>query len=265
MPKKKIELTGIFRAVTQSLEANQQTLDQADTHNQDHGSNMVQTFQIITSALEKKKKSSDSAALAYAAKALSKSTTSSSGQLYAQNLSEAAARFKGKPVDAQGALQLLQTLIGSQGGVSSAAGGGDMLNSLLGGLSGAETQQQAAQTGGDDLLGALLGGFGGQPAPVQQPSPAGGGDLFGMLLGGLTGGSTTSGGGQQAGGLDLQDLLSAGMAFMQAKQQGQGNLQALVQAIAASSGMGSSSHRSQSTQIVVESYLQALTQAKKPA
>jgi hypothetical protein len=156
-------------------------------------------------------------------------------------------------------------LIGSQGGAASAAGGGDMLNSLLGGLAGAETQQPAAQGGGDDLLGALLGGLGGQPAAAQQPSPTSSGDLLGTLLGGLTGGGTTSAGGQQTSGLDLQDLLSAGMAFMQAKQQGQGNLQALVQAIAASSGMGTSSDRSQSTQLVVESYLQALTTMKKPA
>src|SRR5512142_3308376 len=102
-----VNLAGIFQSVTQSLAENQQALNQADEYNQDHGNNMVQTFQTITEALQQKKGASDSAALSYAAKKLAKQTTSGSGQLYAQNLAQAANLFKGKQIDLPSAIALL--------------------------------------------------------------------------------------------------------------------------------------------------------------
>jgi hypothetical protein len=245
MPQNRVDLVNIFQSVTRALVENQQNLDQADTYNQDHGSNMVQTFQTITNALEQKKGSSDSAALAYAAKSLSKRSASSSGKLYAQNLNLAAAQFKGKKVDEQGAMELLQTLIGS-----SQAG-----------------QPASSQPAGGDMLGALLGGLTGSTAPAQQNAPAAGDDMLGMLLGGLTG----AGGSQnqqqtqpgQQGELGLQNLLAGGLAYLQAKQSGQGNMQALIQAFAAGSGMGNSTHRTESTQVVIQAFLQALSSMKR--
>ena len=56
----------------------------------------------------------------------------------------------------------------------------------------------------------------------------------------------------------MGDLLNAGMAFMQAKQSGGSTATALIQAFVAGSGMGNSNHRTQSTQLVVNSFLQAL-------
>jgi hypothetical protein len=137
-----------------------------------------------------------------------------------------------------------------------------MLGSLLGGLAeGSAPTQQGSSAGGGDLLGSLLGGLAESGASSQQGSSAGGGDLLGSLLGSLAGGGTGNAEAQQGNGIDLQDLLAAGMAFMQARQQGQGNLQALVQAFVAGSGMGGSAHRDQSTQVVVQSFLQALSGA----
>ncbi len=81
--------------------------------------------------------------------------------------------------------------------------------------------------------------------------------MLGSLLGGLAGGQTP-GAGAQPSGLDAGDLLQAGMAFLQAKQGGQGNMQALVGAFMAGSGMGNTTHRTQSTQLVVNTFLQAL-------
>lgn len=260
--KQRVDLAGLFQSVTDSLAENQQQLDHLDEYNHDHGDNMVQTFQTITNALEKKKGSTDGAALAYAAKQLSRSANSSSSKLYADNLAQAAVQFKGKQVDSKGALELLSTLIGA-GQTQSAPqtqsqgmAGADMLGALLGGMGGAQQQPQQPQTSGaGDLLGALLGGMGGAQQQPQQPQSAGG-DLLGSLLGGLTGQSTGSG---QSSGLGLDDLLAGGMAYLQAKQSGQGNAQALIQAFLAASGMGQSAHRQESTQVVVQSFLQALS------
>ena len=283
MTQPRLDLPSLFGAVAQALAQNQQALDQADEVNHDHGTNMVRTFQNITQALLAKQGKSDSVALAYAAKKLANSSTSSSGKLYAQGLAQAAAQFKGKRVDQRGAMDLLQTLIGGgqavqpaggdllgsllgglaggQAQPSAPSGGGDLLGSLLGGLAGGEQPQPqtSPQSAGGDLLGTLLGGLAGgeQAQPQTAPQSAGGGDLLGALLGGMTGGnaSTAAGAGN---GLDLGDLLNAGMAFLQAKQSGAGTMQALVQAFMSVSGMGRSAHRTESTELVINSFLQAL-------
>ncbi|TLN17437.1 dihydroxyacetone kinase subunit L [bacterium] len=273
MTQNSVDLAGLFGSVTQALAENQHNLNQADEYNSDHGDNMVRTFETITGALEKKKGSSASTALSYAAKQLSKSTSSGSGKLYAQNLNQAAAQMKGKSLDQRGALDLLQTLIGASGAQSQAptqGGGNDMLGALLGGMAGGQgtTQggQASAQGGMEDLLGALLGGGqstaqGGQGQSQPAASQGGAGDLLGALLGGGQSQAPAQGGGQS--GLDLQDLLSGAMAFMQAKQSGGNTMTALVQGFMAASGMGSTADRQQSTQIVVNAFLQALSQGAK--
>ena len=278
-----IDLGKLFQTVTRDLVKNQQVLNQADDYNQNHGDNMVRTFQTITKAVQLKQKqgSSDSAALAYAAKRLAKSGSGASAQLYSQSLTRAAEQFKGKAVDQRGAMSLLQTLIGGgAGGAQStqASAGGDLLGSLLGGMAGGSegpgassgsadllgsllggmmggSEQPSAPSGGGDLLGSLLGGMmGGSEGQSSVPAPSG--DLLGSLLGGLSGSSGSSGGLQD--GLDLGDLLNVGMTFMQYKQQGKSTLEALVAAFMAMSGMGKSKDRTQSTQLVVSSFLKAL-------
>lgn len=249
-----LDLIPIFQAVTQALTQNQQSLNLADEYNQDHGTNMVQTFQTITNALEQKQGKAASVGLAYAAKQLAKTASSSSGQMYAQNLAQAATQFKGKSFDAQSALSLLQMLIGS-----GAQAGGQAAPATVQGARATvgRTPAETAPQGGD-LLGTLLGGLasGGQTAASQQ-QPAGG-DLLGSLLGGLTGAQQQSGQSQQDG-LGLDDLLNAGMAFYQSKQHGGSNMDALLQAFMSGSGMGNTVHREQSTQLVVNTFLQALS------
>jgi hypothetical protein len=236
MAQNRVDLVNIFQTVSQNLAQNQPALDQADEYNHDHGTNMVQTFQTITNSLQQKQARSASTALTYAAKNLAKNTTSGSGKLYAQGLTQAASKFKGKSVDSKGALDLLQTLI---------SGG-----------------QTTPQSGGGDLLGSLLGQMtaGGQSQPSETSQP--GGDMLSSLLGGLTGSQSGSSGSNS--GFDLEDLVNAGKSFMQAKQQGGSTAQALIQAFMSASGMGNRAERTQSTQLVVNSFLQALASAQKP-
>ena len=252
-------LGNIFQMVTKTLAANKQTLDQADDQNHDHGTNMVQTFQTITRALNERKDATASDALSHASELVSKETKSGSGQLYAQGLANAASQLQGQTVNSQSALQVLQALIGGGQAQPQQAAGGDILGSLLGGLTGAQQpQQQPAQPAGGDLLGDLLGSLTGAQQPQQQAAQSTGGDMLGDLLGGLTGGGNAQANTNSDNGLDLGDLVNAGMAYMQAKQSGGTNATALLQAVLAGSGMGNSNHRAQSTQLVANSFLQAL-------
>jgi hypothetical protein len=101
------------------------------------------------------------------------------------------------------------------------------------------------------LIQSLLGG--GQP--VQQQS--GGADLLGSLLSGMTGQPAQSSQAQNDG-LDLGDVINAGMAFMNAKNQGQDNLQAGLNALMAAGPLGQSPHRQQSGQLIGNVLMQAI-------
>jgi len=107
------------------------------------------------------------------------------------------------------------------------------------------------------LVQSLLGG--GQPAQQQS---GGGADLLGSLLGAVTQ-SQQPQQGQQDSGIDAGDLLNAGMAFMNAKNQGQDNLQAGLSALMAAGPLGQSSHRQQSGQVVGNALLQAISAMAK--
>ena len=139
---------------------------------------------------------------------------------------------------------------------------GDPLSALLGQLmGGSEPQPSGASASGEDLLGALLGQSTSSEQPKPSSAPQAGGDMLTTLLGGLTGGQSSGSG--SGGGLDLGDLLNAASSFIQAKQQGGSATQALVQAFMAASGMGNSADRTQSTTLVVSSFLKSLAASRK--
>jgi hypothetical protein len=278
MTNQSVDLTKVFSEVTKTLKANKQDLNTADTYNKDHGINMVKTFSTITKALTEKKGSEQGEALAYAAQVLSKKTASGSSQLYAKGLQQAAQQVRGKNIDANTGVQLLQALLSAGQTPNQStpqSGAGDLLSSLLGG------GQNSSQSGGmGDLLGSLLGGghsgsqtdesanagdfLGNLLSGGQSSQPASGsGDLLSSLLGGLTGSQQNQQSGGLSDGLDIGDLLTAGMAFMQSKQSGADTMNSLVAAFVAASGMGKTQHRQQSTQLVANSFLQALKKFAK--
>jgi hypothetical protein len=100
------------------------------------------------------------------------------------------------------------------------------------------------------LIQTLLGG--GQAAPQQQPQDSG----LGGMLGSLLGGGAAKPAQQQGGGLDVGDLLNAGMSFMNTKQRGGSNLEAIVSAVVSSSAMGG--YRQQSGNLVAGALMQAV-------
>jgi len=226
------DLSTVFKAVTEALKENQSALDAADEYNGNHGTHMVENFNLIQRAVDSKSDRPASDQLAFASKQLRASTTSGSARLYAEGLEEAAEQFRGKEFTQKSAGTLINALMGSK--PSAEGGSGDFLSTLLGGLTGGSqstpqpqqpapeqpddlvgsllgnipqqtTNQPQSQAGGD-LLSTLLGGLGGsQPQQQPQQSQSGGGDLLSTLLGGL-GGSTSS---SQSSGGGIGDLLSS--------------------------------------------------------
>ena len=142
---------------------------------------------------------------------------------------------------------------------------GGLMGTLLGGGAPASQPPQPAQSQEGDLLGGLMGALlgGGAPTP-QTPQPAQPqetdmlGGLMGTLLGGGTAPSQTAPGDQAGSGINLGTLLTAGMAYMQAKQQGASSLEALVKAILAGSQMSTTPHHAQSSNLVTSTLLSSL-------
>lgn len=206
------------------MKNNQASLNKADTYNHDHGDHMVEIFDVISQAMKEKKNADPADQLEYAADLL-RSQKSGSGKLYAQGLNKAAKQITGKDLDAGGVMSMLQTIFGA---------------------SQSPTKKLAAS--GDDMLGSLIESL----ASGQQQ---GGGNIMGDLIGALTG--TDSSSSQE--GLDLGDLLSAGMSLLSAKQGDKSNLEALAGALVSGSQMASSPHRQQSSQLITQTVLKALT------
>lgn len=262
MTTSSIDLAKLFGTVAKTMAQNQTSLNAADDYNHDHGDNMVEIFDVITKAMKEKSTATPAQQLAYASQLLQQKTTSGSGKLYAENLSDASAKLGNvKKVTPDNAMTLIQTLLGASDTVpaqtrqqSGGGLGGGLLDALMGGASGSASGQQAGSAG--DLLGSLLGGATGSASGQQSGA---GGDLLGSLLGGLAGAS--SGGAQsgQKGQIDIGTLLNAGMAYAQAKKSGRSNLDAILSAVVSSSKMNTSPARTQSGTLVANTLLQALS------
>ena len=204
----RIDLAKLFGAVANNLGDQRETLNQADTYNNDHGDHMVEIFEVVTQAVKEKKNADPADQLAYASEILRRKQ-SGSAQVYANGLAQASQQFQGQSVTTDNAGMLLQTLLG-----------------------------------------------GGQAPAAPSQQTGGGGGMLGALLGGLTGQSSQQQG--AADGLDVGDLLNAGMAFMNAKQQGGSTAEAAINALMSASPLGQSSHRKESGAMVANTIMQVL-------
>ena len=291
-----LTLPSILKAVSKTLSENEAALNEADTYNHNHGTNIAAAFSAASKAVARKKDLPVADQLAFASEVM-QGSSSGSAKIYAQGLATAAQQFQGKQLNENTIGLLINSMMGMQepAQASSGAANANLLGSLLGGLTGA--QSQPSQPSGGDLLGSLLGGLtGSQSQPSQpsggdllgsllgnltgaqsQPSQPSGGDLLGSLLGSLTAaqsqpsqpsggdllGSLLGGQSSSGSGLDVTDLLSAGLAYYAATQQGSSPLEAIMQALSSSSPLGKREDQKQSGAMVINTILNMLKKNKK--
>lgn len=105
--------------------------------------------------------------------------------------------------------------------------------------------KQVTQDNAMQLIQTLLGA--GETPPSASPMQD--------LLGGLLGGGQPQ---QEDSGIDAGDLLNAGLAFLAAKNRGESNAEALVDAVVSASPLGQTPHRAQSSKIVTSTLLEVL-------
>ncbi len=112
--------------------------------------------------------------------------------------------------------------------------------------------QSVTQENVMQLIQSFMGG-GETHAPAEQENP------HTDLLEGILGSSSANSSSQNEPGLDVGDLLSAGMAFLSAKKSGDSNIEALVEAVVSATPFAKTAHRQQSSQLVVDTLLTALS------
>ncbi len=168
--------------------------------------------------------------------------------------------------------QLMEGLF-QQGGQGGQSGAGDPLAQIMEGLlqqQGGPAPEAGSPANPNDLMaqlmeGLLQSGGGAAPrAPESAPTrPTQGGDplsdLIGAFLGGGAAARPQAETPQAGGGLDLGTLLTAGMAYMQAKQQGASSLEALVQAMMSGSQMNTTQSHAQSGEIVASTLISTIS------
>ena len=149
MAQNQIDLAGLFGAAASALAQNQDSLNQADTYNQNHGDNMVQIFNLITQAVADKPNASPSDQLAHASSVVQRQASSGSAQVYAGALQTASKQMEGQPLNQDTAMELITSLLG-----------------------GGQPAQPAVTQQGTDLVSSLLGAFAGDAAPsTRQAKP----------------------------------------------------------------------------------------------
>lgn len=111
------------------------------------------------------------------------------------------------------------------------------------------------------LIQALLGTQKKIPTTTLAPkaAPDNTGDLLGSLLGGLTGSTPATSSGKTASKIDINKLLKAGMSYVEAKQSGSSDMDAILNAVLSSSRVSDSDYHTQSGTIVANTLLKALS------
>ena len=151
----------LFKQVSKAVAKNQDSLNEADTYNHDHGDHMVEIFEVITQAMKDKKSAEPADQLEYAAQLLRKKSSSGSATLYADGLKNAAKQITGKDLDAGSVVSILQSVLGANTETKSSgtASSGDMLGSLLGQLTGSSSGNSGDSGDGLDMGDLLTAGM----------------------------------------------------------------------------------------------------------
>lgn len=132
MESANVDLASVFSAVSKALRQNKEAINEADSYNHDHGTNMVQTFATITKVMKANQEQGQGQALAKAADVLSQKANSSSSKLYAQGLQQAAQQIEGDRVNPHMAMQVLQSLLSAGQPVGAAASTSPLTVSIVG-------------------------------------------------------------------------------------------------------------------------------------
>ncbi|HPY32781.1 MAG TPA: hypothetical protein PLO92_01070, partial [Anaerolineaceae bacterium] len=127
-----LTLPSILKAVSKTLSENEAALNEADTYNHNHGTNIAAAFTSASKAVARKKDLPVAEQLAFASEVM-QGSSSGSAKIYAQGLATAAQQFQGKQLNENTIGLLINSMMGMQepAQASSGAANANLLGSLL--------------------------------------------------------------------------------------------------------------------------------------
>lgn len=162
------DLSRLFGAAVESMEAKRQEVNKLDGYNGNHGDNMVQNLRVITAALEAREGAAPSEALRYAGDELLAQGRGSTSPYYVSGLNRAAERLEGHSELSRGdVMTLVQSLLGSvpsEGHPQQMDAGGSVFEQVVG-LAGSQLPQS-----GEGMPGSPLDAFLGAQQPQGSAS-----------------------------------------------------------------------------------------------
>jgi hypothetical protein len=142
------DLGPVFLAARDVLEQNRLAFDQADQLNGNHGSHMVQVFDLAARAALDQPRAELGEMLLAASQELRRLADNGSAQLYAVGLEQFALQFQKRGITRQELITYVQALVEDQpedrGDESSGGRKAEILKALVGGLAGWQQSQQDA-------------------------------------------------------------------------------------------------------------------------
>jgi hypothetical protein len=159
----RFELAPLFQAVGEALRQNQESLNQADPYNGNHGDHMVEIFARAAQAAQDKKDASLAEAMQYAGIQLEQLAHNGSAQVYAHGLKEIAEQLDRYDISLDDLVSYVQEALvedKGEGQKAEAKGGaksGDVLKALLSGLaSWGQVESGRTSSGGPLDMGSLF-------------------------------------------------------------------------------------------------------------
>lgn len=156
---KNLDLSSLFKSVTDHLTDQKDSLNEADTYNHDHGDHMVNIFSLVQKAVSKKTDEPVADQLQYASKVVEEEAHSGSAKLYAQGLASAAKNFSSEDLNQDTIGLLVKSLLNAEKPQEQPKpkSSGGWLGSLLSSLTGQSAASEEDQgLGMDDLITAGL-------------------------------------------------------------------------------------------------------------
>ncbi len=218
----KVDLSRLFAAVSQRLEAEREALNRAGPAHGRHGDHMVEAFQTAAAAVQEESAAGLPFAMRQAAGRLAELERNESAQIYGRALAQFAAQFEKQGIDLEDLAAYVQDLLKTE-----------------------ENKAKEDETAEGDTT-----------APAVTLS--GKGRVLKALVAGLAAWQQLESGQEPApNAMDLGYLFELGMAYMQAKQKGGSKAEILAEAAVSASPLGKTPYRAQSGKIAIRSFLEA--------
>lgn len=173
--QRQVELADVFQSATQQLRADRSRINELDRHNNNHGDNALNNFELVTNILNGMRGQDASTQLREASRVLQQQGRGATANIYSEGLLEAAQQLAGRSgIGLDDILPFLQGILGgAQRSTNAQPGQGSLMDSLGPAISAYMSARSRGLDNGQAIQEALNSAMRGSQQTYQQPSQYG--------------------------------------------------------------------------------------------